>query len=53
MCCLALQLVDTMLWLSFERHINAMRINMLGLEPVRVGAGGWSQLNDMKVSACV
>lgn len=40
-----------MLWMSFERHINAFRVNVLGLEPLRVGEGGWNQLNIMKVGA--
>ena len=44
------QLVDRMLWVSFERHINAFRQNILGLEPVRVGQGGWNQLNTLRVS---
>jgi len=38
-----------MMWLSFERHINAFRTNVLGLEPLRVGNGGWNHLNTMKV----
>ena len=38
-----------MMWLSFERHINAFRTNILGLEPLRVGNGGWNHLNTMKV----
>jgi hypothetical protein len=38
-----------MLWMSFERHINAFRVNVLGLEPLRVGDGGWNHLNIMKV----
>lgn len=44
-----MQLVDTMLWMSFERHINAFRVNVLGLQPLRVGDGGWNHLNIMKV----
>lgn len=40
-----------MLWLSFERQINAFRVNILGLEPLRVGEGGWNHLNVMKVGS--
>ena len=43
------QLVDSMLWMSFERQINAFRTTILGLEPLRVGNGGWNHLNTMKV----
>ena len=39
-----------MLWMSFERHINAFRTTVLGLEPLRVGEGGWNHLNVMQVT---
>ncbi len=38
-----------MLWLSFESNINAFRKNVLGLEPIRTGEGGWNMLNLNKV----
>lgn len=41
-----------MLWMSFERQINAFRTTILGLEPLRVGNGGWNHLNTMKVGSC-
>lgn len=52
MCVPLKQLVDSMLWMSFERQINAFRMNVLGLEPLRVGEGGWNHLNIMKVRTC-
>ena len=49
-----MQVVDSMLWMSFERHINAFRTTVLGLEPLRVGEGGWNHLNVMQVTqGCV
>eukprot|EP01034_Spumella_vulgaris_P023338 gene23338-29550_t len=43
------QVIDRMLWLSFESNINAFRKGVLGLEPIRVGEGGWNMLNLNKV----
>jgi hypothetical protein len=37
--------VDRLLWLSMEREINSFRERCLGLEPIRVGQGGWNMLN--------
>lgn len=47
------QVIDRMLWLSFESSINTFRRGVLGLEPIRVGEGGWNMLNLNRVSEWV
>jgi hypothetical protein len=42
---LSYQLVDRALWMSLERDINAFRVEVLGLEPLRMGQGAWNLLN--------
>jgi hypothetical protein len=42
--------VDRALWLSLERDINHFRINVLGLEPLRMGQGAWNLLNIHQVT---
>ncbi len=43
-------MVEQTLWLTFERDINKFRTEKLGLEPIRVGQGGWNLLNIHQVS---
>jgi hypothetical protein len=37
--------VDNLVWLSLEKDINHFRVEVLGLEPLRMGQGAWNLLN--------
>ena len=43
------QMVERMLWLSFESSINSFRTDILKLPPIRTGEGGWNLLNLQRV----